>query len=205
MKEDNRLNIMVYTLNSGVKGKVELSKEQSEEWITCYNNETRFITSVGKDIFGLNATLVADFKLEQSEQQIELDTLNSSQTKEDITETELNQDKSNLLETDISLPIPRVTFKIACKCSATYCAPYKKTTTFSKCKYCGERVFVDYSAGIIDTHFGKGLFMTNKKYVNRECPLPEGYDELVDTYVPRDQLLAKTLRDTQEHIRGRHY
>ncbi|NUU54787.1 hypothetical protein HP548_11930 [Paenibacillus taichungensis] len=188
MKKDNGLNIMVYTLNSGVKGKVELSKEQSEEWIKCYNNKTRFITSVGKDIFGLNASLVADFKLEQNEQQIELDTVNSSQTEEDSTEAELDNATRNLLEPDNSLPIPRVTFKITCKCSATYCAPYRKTTTFSKCKYCGERVFVDYSAGIIDTHFGKGLFMTNKKYVNREFPPPEGYDELVDTYVPRDQL-----------------
>lgn len=188
MKKDNGLNIMVYTLNSGVKGKVELSKEQSEEWIKCYNNETRFITSVGKDIFGLNASLVADFKLEQNELQIELDTVNSSQTEEDSTEEELDNATRNLLEPDNSLPIPRVTFKITCKCSATYCAPYRKTTTFSKCKYCGERVFVDYSAGIIDTHFGKGLFMTNKKYVNREFPPPEGYDDLVDTYVPRDQL-----------------
>lgn len=188
MKKENELNIMVYTLNSGVKGKVELSKEQSEEWIKCYNNETRFITTVGKDIFGLNATLVADFKLEQPEQQIELETLNSSQTKENITESELNHEKSNLFETDNSLPVPRVTFKITCKCTATYHAPYRKTTTFSKCKYCGERVFVDNSAGIIDTHFGKGLVMTNKKFVNREFPRPEGYDDLVDTYVPRDQL-----------------
>lgn len=188
MKKDNGLNIMVYTLNSGVKGKVELAKEQSEEWIKCYNNKTRFITSVGKDIFGLNASLVADFKLEQNEQQIELDTVNSSQTEEDSTEAELDNATRNLLEPDNSLPIPRVTFKVTCKCSATYCAPYRKTTTFSKCKYCGERVFVDYSAGIIDTHFGKGLFMTNKKYVNREFPPPEGYDDLVDTYVPRDQL-----------------
>ncbi|SLK16215.1 MULTISPECIES: hypothetical protein [unclassified Paenibacillus] len=188
MKKDNGLNIMVYTLNSGVKGTVELSKEQSEEWIKCYNNETRFITSVGKDIFGLNASLVADFKLEQNEQQIELYTPNSSQTEENSTETELDHETRNILETDNSLPIPRVTFKITCKCSATYHAPYRKTTTFSKCKYCGERVFVDYSAGIIDTHFGKGLFMTNKKFVNREFPRPEGYDDLVDTYVPRDQL-----------------
>lgn len=179
MNEDNGLNIMVYTLNSGVKGKVELSKEQSEEWIKCYNNETRFITSVGKDIFGLNASLVADFKLEQNEQQNELDPLNSSQTEENSTETELEHD---------SLPIPRVTFKITCKCSATYHAPYRKTTKFSKCKYCGERVFVDNSAGIIDTHFGKGLVMTNRKFVNREFPRPDGYDDLVDTDVPRDQL-----------------
>ncbi|SEB27621.1 hypothetical protein [Paenibacillus sp. 276b] len=190
MKKDNGLNIMVYTLNNGVKGKVELSKEQSEDWIKCYNNETRFITSVGKNIFGLNASLVADFKLEQNEQQIELETLNSSQTVEGTTETELNYETRNLLEKENSLPIPRVTFKITCRCSATYCAPYRKNTTFSKCKYCGERVFVDYSAGIIDTHFGKGLFMTNKKYVNREFPPPEGYDDLVDTYVPRDQLIS---------------
>ncbi len=54
---------MTYTLSSGVKGSVSLDEEQVENWIKCYLEGRQFITNLDDELFGLNPTLVADFKV----------------------------------------------------------------------------------------------------------------------------------------------
>lgn len=56
-------HLMTYTLNSGIKGTVDLTSKQVQEWIKAYRIGSKFVTVVGKQYFGLNPELVADFKV----------------------------------------------------------------------------------------------------------------------------------------------
>lgn len=167
-KHADVLNTLVYTLNSGVKGSIELSKSQLEEWEECYKTNKKFVIESGKYVFGLNPNLVADFKCLR-EQSIETSSINIIQTHIEETQDELEED-------------PVISFKIICKCGATYLTPSRKSRKKSNCKYCQSPVFVDYSSGIIETHYGNGLLMTNTKYIDKNAAQPEGYDDLKRTY-----------------------
>lgn len=63
MSQDESLKFMTYTLNSGIKETIALSEEQIGIWIHCYKNNQKFITNIGKEQFGLDPDLVADFKV----------------------------------------------------------------------------------------------------------------------------------------------
>ncbi|WP_342423175.1 hypothetical protein [Paenibacillus sp. FSL E2-0178] len=72
---DTKLYTMTYSLNSGIKGTVNLSPKQIEEWINCYIEKSSYVTIIGKEYFGINSVLVADFKVHNaySEQRIEIE------------------------------------------------------------------------------------------------------------------------------------
>lgn len=49
---------MTYTLNSGIKESVNLSTKQIQDWIESYRVGSKYVTTVGKEHFGLNPEVV---------------------------------------------------------------------------------------------------------------------------------------------------
>ncbi|OAB45982.1 hypothetical protein [Paenibacillus glacialis] len=155
---DQVLNIMTYTLNSGVKGTVPLSDKQIEEWIESYKSNTIFITVVGKEWFGLNSDLVADFKVHNS----------FSDHREYIVPAQ-SIEESNQLEVAYNQHSQQKTMiRVECKCGASYIESLAKYRTKSSCKECNSMVFLDKKVGLIDVGKDKGYYMTNKYYVEKE-------------------------------------
>ncbi|MBP1177418.1 MULTISPECIES: hypothetical protein [Paenibacillus] len=154
----NQHHTMTYTLNSGIKGSVNLSTKQIQDWIESYRVGSKYVTTVGKEHFGLNPELVADFKVhnEFSEQReyvaaIQQPTV-SSKSKEQLADA-YSQHK--------------VLIQVECKCGASYVegSAYKRNKW--GCKECGDIVFLDSKKGMVDTNKGKAWYMTNRYFVER--------------------------------------
>jgi len=158
--EDNEnLTIMTYTLNSGIKGTVPLSNKQIQEWIECYRTDAKFITAIGKEFFGLNPELVADFKVHNrfSNYAEVIKPVGNRQTESDNTEQLSKAYEEN-----------RVYFKVDCKCGTTYTTYSQYYTTKWYCSKCNEIVFLDKKKGKVATDKGDAWYMTNKYYVARD-------------------------------------
>jgi len=148
---------MTYTLNSGIKGTVPLSNKQIHEWIESYRANTRFITAIGKEFFGLNPELVADFKVQNRfSNYVELIT--------PITAVDQEKNDELLQAYDENL----VFFKVDCKCGTTYTTYSQYYTTKWFCSKCKEIVFMDKKKGKVPTDKGEAWYMTNKYFVERD-------------------------------------
>ncbi|MNW47012.1 hypothetical protein D3C74_243310 [compost metagenome] len=153
----NQNHTMTYTLNSGIKGTVNLSSKQIQDWIESYRVGSKYVTIVGKEHFGLSPELVADFKMhneysEQREYIIEIQPIVESKADEQLTDA-YSQHK--------------ILIQIECKCGASY----KEESAYKRnkwgCKECGEIVFLDSKKGLVDTIKGKAWYMTNRYFVER--------------------------------------
>ncbi|WP_440110497.1 hypothetical protein [Paenibacillus sp. QZ-Y1] len=154
-RQDDTLYIMTYTLNSGIKGTVPLSNKQIIEWLDCYRNEKRFVTEIGKEFFGLNAGLVADFKVQN----------HLSDYQQTIMPT---QQQDNLERLSSAYKSTEILMKIDCKCGTAYVteSPYKRTKWY--CTKCKEILFLDAKKGMVETSRGDAYYMTNKYFVSRD-------------------------------------
>lgn len=156
--EDNEnLSIMTYTLNSGIKGTVPLSNKQIQEWLESYKSNARFITTIGKEFFGLNPELVADFKV-QNRFSSYVEMLRPVSGAEQEKTDELSQAYEENL----------VFFKVDCKCGTTYTTFSQYYTTKWFCSKCKEIVFMDKKKGKVPTDKGDAWYMTNKYFVERD-------------------------------------
>lgn len=63
-------------------------------------------------------------------------------------------------------------YKVECKCGENYLLYYYNRSTKNYCKQCKQIVFVDYSAGKLQTDEGDAWIMTNKRFVVRQ-PHPD--------------------------------
>lgn len=153
-KQDDTLYIMTYTLNSGVKGTVPLSNKQIQEWIHCYRNDTKFIAEIGKEFFGLNPSLVSDFKVQNQFS--------------DYQNVIMPVQQDNLDRLSTAYRANEILMKIDCKCGTAYVteSPYKRTKWY--CTKCKEIVFLDPKKGMVETSRGDAYYMTNKYFVTRE-------------------------------------
>lgn len=157
--EDNEnLSIMTYTLNSGIKGTVPLSNKQIQEWIECYRTDAKFITAIGKEFFGLNPELVADFKVHNR----------FSNYAELIKPVVSSSESDNTDQLSKAYEENRVYFKVDCKCGTTYTTFSQYYTTKWYCSKCKEIVFLDKKKGRVPTDKGDAWYMTNKYYVARD-------------------------------------
>ncbi|MDO7905923.1 hypothetical protein Q5741_05760 [Paenibacillus sp. JX-17] len=145
---------MTYTLNSGIKGTVPLSTKQIQNWIECYKNGVRYVTSIGSEFFGLNPNLVADFKVH-----------NEFSSHQEVIEPLQPETFGNLYD---AYKQNEIIIKIDCKCGTAYItdSPYKRTKWY--CSKCREIVFLDAKKGMVETSRGPAYYMTNKYYVDRE-------------------------------------
>ena len=158
--EDNEnLTIMTYTLNSGIKGTVPLSNKQIQEWIECYRTNQKFITAIGKEFFGLNPELVADFKVH-----------NRFSNYAEVIKPVGNQpvEPENAEQLSKAYEENRVYFKVDCKCGTTYTTFSQYYTTKWYCSKCNEIVFLDKKKGKVLTDKGDAWYMTNKYFVARD-------------------------------------
>jgi len=139
---------MTYTLNSGIKSTVPLSAIQIEEWKECYQNDKKFIVNVGTETFGLNPSLVADWrvhnKYSEHRKQIEC-------TIKDVTP---NIELKNAYER------AKVLIKVDCKCGTTYTTESTKRKVWS-CSKCKQEVYI-IDDSLHDTNKGKAYVMSNK-------------------------------------------
>ena len=153
-RKDDTLYIMTYTLSSGIRGTVPLCNKQIVQWLQCYKENERFLTEIGKEFFGLNPLLVADFKVQNhlSDHQPSL--------------LPIYQRESETLRE--AYKTTEVLIKIDCKCGTSYVteSPYRRTKWY--CTKCKEIVFFDHKKGMIETTRGDAYYMTNKYYVSRE-------------------------------------
>ncbi|MGW8957117.1 hypothetical protein [Paenibacillus sp. NPDC055715] len=153
----NQHHTMTYTLNSGIKGRVNLSSKQIQDWIESYRVGSKYVTTVGKEYFGLNPELVADFKVhnefsEQREHVVAIQPTATSKATEQLAEA-YSQHKTLI--------------QVECKCGSSYIeeSAYKRSKW--GCKECGEIVFLDSKKGMVDTVKGKAWYMTNRYFVER--------------------------------------
>ncbi|ASA22695.1 hypothetical protein B9T62_19000 [Paenibacillus donghaensis] len=146
-EDSNTLYIMTYTLNSGIKNTVPLSNSQIDEWMQCYKNDEKFVTTIGAEYFGLNSNLVADFKVHNKFSVHRNQIVSIQKTEEEI----LNKAYSN----------QTIVIKVDCKCGTTYTAEsqYKRKTW--NCSKCKEIVYLVEDV-LVDTNKGKGHLMSNK-------------------------------------------
>ncbi|KAF6558127.1 hypothetical protein G9G63_26145 [Paenibacillus sp. EKM202P] len=153
----NQHYTMTYTLNSGIKGTVNLSSKQIQDWIESYRVGSKYVTTVGKEHFGLNPELVADFKVhnefsEQREHVAAIQPKAASKASEQLADA-YSQRKTLI--------------QVECKCGASYIeeSAYKRNKW--GCKECGDIVFLDSKKGMVDTMKGMAWYMTNKYFVER--------------------------------------
>ncbi|TKH44205.1 hypothetical protein C1I60_12810 [Paenibacillus terrae] len=153
----NQLHTMTYTLNSGIKGSINLSTKQIQGWIESYRVGSKYVTTVGKEHFGLNPELVADFKVhnefsEQREHVTAIQPTAASKANEQLADA-YSQHKTLI--------------QVECKCGASYIeeSAYKRSKW--GCKECGEIVFLDSKKGMVETLKGKAWYMTNRYFVER--------------------------------------
>jgi hypothetical protein len=153
-------HLMTYTLNSGIKGTVDLSSKQVQEWIKAYRIGSKFVTVVGKQYFGLNPELVADFKVhnEYSEQREHISMIQPVVERKTIDVDQLADAYSQ----------HKTLIQVECKCGASYIeeSPHKRTKW--SCKECNNIVFLDRKKGMVGTEKGKAWYMTNTYYVERQ-------------------------------------
>jgi hypothetical protein len=148
----NKLHTMTYTLNSGIKGTVNLSTKQIQEWIESYRVGSKYVTTVGKEHFGLNPELVADFKVhnefsEQREHVVAIQPTVASKASEKLADAYSQR---------------KVLIQVECKCGASYIeeSAYKRNKW--GCKECSEIVFLDSKKGMVDTVKGKAWIVNTK-------------------------------------------
>lgn len=148
--------VMTYTLNSGIKGSIALSNKQIQDWMESYRIGSKFVTSVGKEYFGLNPELVADFKVhnEFSEQREELS------VNQLITNKENEQLKNAYSQYETLI-------EVECKCGESYVTNSAFKRSKWGCRSCGEIVFIDRKKGQVNTEKGKAWYMTNRYFVER--------------------------------------
>ncbi|MCP3777059.1 hypothetical protein [Paenibacillus sp. MZ03-122A] len=153
----NQHYTMTYTLNSGIKGTVNLSSKQIQDWIESYRVGSKYVTTVGKEHFGLNPELVADFKVhnefsEQREQVAAIQPPAASKGSEQLAD---------------AYSLHKVLIQVECKCGASFIeeSAYKRSKW--GCKECGDIVFLDNKKGMVDTEKGKAWYMTNRYFVER--------------------------------------
>ena len=142
-EDNNALSIMTYTLNSGIKSTVPLSNEMIMDWIECYKNNKKYIVNIGNETFGLNPSLVADWKVHNkySEYRKHVECTFS---------TELNEAYNDA----------QVVVRVECKCGTKYTTITTKRKTWF-CSKCKAEVFI-IDDKLHDTNKGKGYIMSNK-------------------------------------------
>ncbi|WP_025721416.1 hypothetical protein [Paenibacillus sp. 1-18] len=152
----NQHYTMTYTLNSGIKGTVNLSSKQIQDWIESYRVGSKYVTTVGKEHFGLNPELVADFKVHNE----------FSEQREHVAQQPTVASKASEQLAD-AYNHHKTLIQVECKCGASYIeeSAYKRSKW--GCKECGEIVFMDSKKGMVDTVKGKAWYMTNRYFVER--------------------------------------
>lgn len=154
-KLDEKLYIMTYTLNSGVKGTAPLSNKQILDWLDCYKSNIKFITSIGNEFFGLNPALVADFKVHNETNKFQ-QISNEPEKNQEILESLSEAYKQN-----------EFIMKINCKCGTVYTTTSQYPVTKWYCSKCKEIVFLDKKKGKVPTDKGEAAYLTNKYFVER--------------------------------------
>ncbi|MEK4006421.1 hypothetical protein [Paenibacillus sp. FSL H3-0333] len=151
---DTKFYTMTYTLNSGIKNTINLSPVQIDEWLKCYEKDERFITTIGREYFGLNPGLVADFKVHNilSVQRIEI---------EPVRQTILvNKELVNAYEQGKV----RIIAKVDCKnCNTIYTTQLDYKMPRTTCTKCRSEVYLNKEKGIISTGRGDGYFYSSEK------------------------------------------
>ncbi|MGG6480608.1 hypothetical protein ABHN03_26045, partial [Paenibacillus sp. NRS-1775] len=114
-------------------------------------------TTVGREHFGLNPELVADFKVHNE----------FSEQREHITAIQPTAASKASEQLADAYSQHKTLIQVECKCGASYIeeSAYKRSKW--GCKECGEIVFLDSKKGTVDTAEGKAWYMTNRYFVER--------------------------------------
>lgn len=144
-----------YTMASGISNSIFITTDQANEWLSCYKENRKFIIQIDKNVVGIQPDLVANFFVD------------SFHKENDVT--------NFVMDKDIELIEPvEVPFYVTCTCGANYYRILDINREHSLCMVCKKnRVFADYSEGVIEGRKGKGYYMTNTKYVYRNLKRPE--------------------------------
>ncbi|WP_232380896.1 hypothetical protein [Paenibacillus tianjinensis] len=132
-------------MSSGIKNTIPLHCDQINTWIECYKKNEMFVVNVGKEVFGLNPSLIADFRVhnEFSEQRNVISTIDQANFK-----------LQNAYE-DI-----QVLVKVDCKCGTVYTAETNKRKVWY-CSKCKADIYLNDEL-MVETNKGKAYLMSNK-------------------------------------------
>jgi hypothetical protein len=148
--------VMTYTLNSGIKNTIPLSSKQIGEWIDCYKKGIRYVTIIGEEYFGINPSLVADWKVhnEYSEQRTNVEAI---KTKSYFQNEEIEEAYNSRI---------KINAKVDCKkCLTIYACELSHKIDKTTCTKCKSEVYLDVDKGIIFTGKGNGYLYTNTKEI----------------------------------------
>lgn len=145
---DDSLNIMTYTLNSGIKSTIPLSAQQIREWKECFDKDKKFVVVIGNEVYGLNPSLIADWKVHNkySEHRKHVECI--------------NRDMHNNVDLETAYTKAEVLIKVDCKCGTIYTTKSIKRKVWL-CSKCKEQVFI-IDDKLYDTTKGKVYIMSNK-------------------------------------------
>jgi len=190
-----KYNIMTYETSTGKLKKVMLSDKYLSEWDRCWKEQEPFTYEVEGVVKGINPQYVVDFEFQAPRGAFDhIEDLSAAYGKVlpmrkeepiqivqpvvEVTAQVVDEIEEAMKKTAGYVTVPKITFKIECKCGATYPAKLRRDTRRCNCKYCSETVFVDYEQGLKHTKFGEGYVLTNNKYVNRNQEAPAKLQEL---------------------------
>ena len=139
---------MTYTLNSGVKGNMKLTRQQQLDWLECYRSSSVFVNTEGELILGLNPRLVADFSFEN----IEKMSRGADQFEQ----------RSQVRSEGYDRGYSKEVYKIFCKCKAVYVATLSRDLDVINCKYCQEELVPDRGRSRVQTIFGEAWITSNR-------------------------------------------
>lgn len=141
--------IMTYTLNSGISGKIELTREQQKEWIEHFKTEKKFIKTDGKHIEALDPKLVSLFRV------------NKSSVKDDMIPVIEEVIKKAGIEKSRYEISAKAAYKVICKCGARYVSTLREGLNKLNCKYCGSDLYPDRSRAQVNTIYGDAWITMN--------------------------------------------
>ncbi|MGG4132483.1 hypothetical protein ABEW19_29960 [Paenibacillus illinoisensis] len=139
---------MTYTLNSGMKGNMKLTKQQKLAWLECYRSSTVFVNSEGELILGLNPRLVADFSFENIEKM--------------SGDTHQIEKQSQVRCQAYDRGYNKEVYKIFCRCKAVYVATLSRDLDMIKCKYCQTELFPDRERSKVQTIYGEAWITSSQ-------------------------------------------
>jgi hypothetical protein len=157
VSQNEELQKINLTLNSGMKDSIFLTIEQSKEFVEVCKKNGLFVTYSGEEVYIINPNSIAISKLQNtfSDQQELVQII-------DVAESDKEEDSlSKAYEKALGW------FRIECKCGSTYEVKLPEERTKAGCRVCNEMVLADKIDGKIKLDNGEGYLMTNKKYVDR--------------------------------------
>lgn len=81
----------------------------------------------------------------------------------DVRAVQVTEDRGETINSDTE-ELEKVLFKIECRCGASYFAKLSSDSESCRCRACNDRVFVDWTAPLVEAGKGRHAVLATNKY-----------------------------------------